>query len=155
MAKASMSVTGMEVLLSRTNPSRIIQKMSEVMRSTVDFAKEVQIDAIETSGTSNSWDDDWGHWPHGHPGRTASDRGRVASGQMRDAVKANVIVGNDFVVGEVGWLEGTPEYARYQELGFRHAIAQKDIPGMESLREAEEQGTDELLSEAERVAREL
>lgn len=147
-----VKIEGMDQLERRLDPKRFMDMVADAMDETVDFAVEVQKDAIEHSGTGRQWQGDWGSMPNGTPGRTTSDPGRVATGEMRDSVSGVVKQFPDRIVGEVGWLDGSPAHARFQELGFRHAITGDAIEGMESLREAEEQGTDELLSQLNKIA---
>ena len=150
-----VKIDGMDQLMKRLDPKRIMDMVADAMDDTVDFAVEVQKDTIETSGTGRQWTGDWGSMPNGTPGRTTSDPGRVATGEMRDSVTGVVKQFKDRVVGEVGWIDGSPAHARFQELGFRHWITGDAIEGMDSLREAEEQGTDELMSQLDRIARQL
>ena len=130
------------------NEKKIADGMRKAMEETVSFTKEVIVDTIETSGTDKQWSRSWG-------GRTGSGAGRVNTGNMRNSVGTDVkVLRNNIVEGRAGWLKGTPEYAKFQELGFRHWITGEFIAGMHSLLEGATQGTEEALRQLEKAAME-
>lgn len=144
-----MQISGFDKFEDRFRESRITQELKFAMEDTVEFTKEVIVDAIENSGTDRQWVRPW-------YGRTHSGKGRVDTGEMRDSVNTEVTVLTDGVVeGKVGWLDGSPAYAEFQELGFRHWITGEFIQGMMSLREGAEQGSEEAIRLLDEAARNI
>lgn len=71
-------------------------------------------------------------------------RGRVDKGTMRDAVTGKVTdKTTDSATAVFGWVEGSPEYAKYQEYGFKHRGG-VDVEGMYALTDAREEVVDDL-----------
>ena len=114
----------------------ITDGVERAVERTADELRDQIKETIENSGTGETWKGDWGSWPHGHPGRTGSSPGRVASGRMRDAVKARTTRTGSSVTGEAGWIDEWEDYFGYQEGGFRHVIAQREIAGMYAITDA-------------------
>lgn len=145
----AMTISGLDRLENKFRENYVTQELKFAMEDTLEFTKEVIIDTIETSGTDRQWSRSWG-------GRTQSGPGRVNTGEMRDSVDTDVIViRNGVVEGRAGWLNGTPTYAKFQELGFRHWITGEFIEGMQSLREGAEQGADEAVRLLDDVAKRM
>lgn len=144
-----MQITGFDKLEDKFRENYITQEMKFAMEDTVEFTKNVIVDTIENTGTDKMWSRPWF-------GRTGTGRARVDTGAMRDSVDTDVnVVRNGIVEGRVGWLEGTPEYAKYQEFGFRHWITGEVIEGMHALREGAEQGTEEAVRLLDNVAKDM
>lgn len=126
----------------------ITKKIVAVMEDAIKVGEEAMVERINTSGTDNDWGGPWPLNPNRFkPGwregsiTTGSGGGRVQSGDMRDSVGSKLVSANQHKVhGSVGWLEGSPEYAQWQEHGFRHAISGQQIEGMQSLAVAREAG---------------
>jgi hypothetical protein len=59
--------------------------------------------------------------------------GRVDSGTMYDSVRARVNVNKDSFSALVGWLDGRPGYAIFQEHGTKNGVK-----GMEAIQQAQE-----------------
>lgn len=109
-------------------PNEILGCVEKAMAGALEFGKNQMVDTIETSGT-------------GFEGR----RGRVVTGEMRDEVRAQQSRGKDSVTGLLGWLEGTPMYAKFQELSFQHYLTGKTVEGMYALANAREEVWDEFI----------
>lgn len=145
----SVRINGLDRFQKKIKESYVTQELRFAMEDTVEYTQEVMREAVETSGTDKEWSRPW-------RGRQYSGRGRVETGKMRDSIDTEVSVErNSDVVGRVGWLTGTPEYAKYQELGFRHWITGEFISGMMATRDGAEQGTEELLSQLNKAARRI
>ena len=156
MAGSNVQITGLTFLKKRLDPKRVTGVMIEVAESVANEGVEAQRDYIRNeSGTGKTWKGDWGSMPNGTPGRTGSHPGRVASGEMLDGVDAQVIVTSGNVIAEVGWLNDSPMWARLQENGYYHVIAQRDVAPMNSLRVARESGDSEMDSAISRAIRRL
>lgn len=72
---------------------------------------------INIAGTQRTWS---GAWPTRVPGgapRTGPGRGRVDTGEMRDAIDFRVTHGSGIGI-EVGWIRNPKEYYAAQEHGF-------------------------------------
>lgn len=123
------------------DPRLLQSEMVTAMEETTEFAKEAIVDVVETSGTDREWSRPW-------YGRTGSGRGRVDTGEMRDAVKAQTSNAGDVIYGNVGWLDGDPEHARFQELGFRHYLTGQMIEGMHALSSVRDEVYQEFASNA-------
>lgn len=113
------------------------------MRLTVETAVETGRGKIETSGIGREWTRPWN-------GRSSSSPGRVESGDMLNEFKGNLDYGNGSIVGTAGWINKQVDYFRYQEGGFFHVLAQRDVEGMYALREAGEEGWEVLRQEAQK-----
>lgn len=135
----SMKITGFDNIEKKINESDVAKELELAMQKTVAFTKEVIVDTIENSGTEKS-----------------GKRGRIKTGEMKSSVDTNVDVINDKrVEGTAGWLDGSPEYAKYQELGFNHWISGEFIVGMNSLLEGAAQGTEEAVKLLDDVAKRI
>jgi hypothetical protein len=115
------------------------------MGDLVKTAAELMQQMIRTRGTGRSWSGDFGSLAHGHPGRTASSPGRVASGHMVDSVAWRAEMEGGKLVGEFGWLTNRDPYFLFQEEGFRHNVTGEKIAGMMALEDAGIQGREEFL----------
>lgn len=77
---------------------------------------------IETRGTAKS-----------------GKKGRIETGAMRDAVSGRVTDKTlTSATAMFGWLEGSPDYARFQEPGFTHLGGGK-VEGMYALADAKDE----------------
>lgn len=134
-----------------------MDKVADLMRDVVTEAAETQKDYITNdAGTGRMWSGDWGSMPNGTPGRTGSIPGRVATGEMRDSVDGRVTEATQTrVAGEAGWIEDSPTWAKFQELGFRHWITGASIEGMLSLDRARDKGEEVLIDGLAKIAREM
>ena len=119
-------------------PDRLLDCIEGKMREALEFGKESMVDTVETSGT-------------GYQGR----RGRVVTGEMRDEIAHQQSRSKDRITGFLGWLEGTPLHARFQELGFTHALSGKDVEGMKALANAREEVWQEFREGCEDCLREV
>lgn len=131
--------------VSIPTPADLGRRVAQAMQETVDFGREVIQDVVETSGT-------------GYEGR----RGRVVTGEMRDTARGEVVEASATrVVGRVGWWGDVPEQVAPQEFGVSQhyywgkLIPGKSIPGMFSLRDAEEDGTEFLVDKLNDIAKDL
>ncbi|QDH92194.1 hypothetical protein SEA_DEJAVU_45 [Microbacterium Phage DejaVu] len=146
MATFGVNISGLDDLLriERINlPDEFEGAMTKAMEQGEDALKE----AINTRGTGNEWTRPWGD-------RSGSYPGRVDSGDMLNAAKGKV-TGKDAhsVDGELGWPEDSPEYISYQDQGFYHVLANRDIEGMMALRDSAELAERVLVEEVENIAR--
>lgn len=121
------------------------QKVNELSRRTrrafrnvIKEGEEEVIDNIETRGTEKS-----------------GKRGRVESGDMRDAVTSQIISeDSEEIVGMFGWVNA-PYYTKFQELGFTHYRSGDAVEGMYALADAETEAIRNLKDEVERIARDV
>lgn len=105
-----------------------------VIKEAAEHGARVMRDTIEIAGTGNEWSGEFGSFPHGHPGRGASDPGRVASGTMLDAVGSRLI---DKATAEFGWTQEQIEYFLYQEYGWtNHNLTGNPVQGMFAMQDA-------------------
>lgn len=148
MATFGVNISGLEDLLriERINlPDEFEGAMTKAMEAGQDALKE----AINTRGTGNTWTRPWGR-----NDRTGSIPGRVDSGEMLAKAKGEVTKKDAHSVdGVLGWPEDSPEYIAYQDQGFHHVIADRDIEGMMALRDSAELAERVLIEEVENVAR--
>lgn len=64
--------------------------------------------------------------------------GRIETGAMLKAVRGKTLTANKTSASSsFGWIEGPPEYTRYQEHGFTH-VNGVDVAGMYALADASE-----------------
>lgn len=120
----------------------LIEQIERAVKESLEEGATAMKGMIETRGTGNTWTKAWDG-----SSRTASIPGRVDSGNMRDSVEGKVTdVSETRVEGVLGWADGSPEYFGYQNSGFRHVLAAKQIPGMMALRDAAEL-TEQVLVE--------
>ena len=135
----AMQIDGLDEFERKLDDRRVMDELESAMQKTVEFTKEVVVDAVENSGTAKS-----------------GKRGRIRTGRMRNSVKTDVeTIGDDRVVGKVGWFNDSPEYAKWQELGFNHWISSEFITGMYSLVEGGAQGSQEASKLVDDVARRI
>lgn len=97
---------------------------------------------ISTRGTGRTWSGDWSRFPNGWPGRTGSTPGRVASGEMLDAVDSWVSSGGSSKDSKTrmafGFTRARQAYFLSQEGGFKHNITGESIEGMHAISDANE-----------------
>lgn len=103
-----------------------LERIAEIIEETAEDAAEkgesITKHHIETRGTAKS-----------------GKRGRIETGRMRDAVKGSVSDKTaTSATARFGWLEGSPEYAKYQEPGFKHRGG-VTVEGMYALTDAGEE----------------
>lgn len=130
-AKWSRNFILVEKRIQQT-PEQLLSCFEKAVKRALDLGKDIMVDRVDTSGT-------------GIDGR----RGRVVTGEMRDEISVQQYSKPNKVGGFVGWIEGTPEYARWQELGFRHYISGEMVEGMRALLSAKEEVWDEFRKECE------
>ena len=123
-------------------PDRLMTCLEGAIRDALEFGKDLMVDTVETSGTEYS--------------HSRGRRGRVVTGTLRDEISFQIEkAGKNRIEGLLGWLEGTPMYARMQELGFRHAISGKTVEGMRAIAEAREEVWIEFRQGCEECMREV
>lgn len=106
---------------------QITDIIHEVAEEAAEKGENITKHHIETRGTEKS-----------------GKRGRVDTGAMRDAVTGKVTEKSpDSATAVFGWVEGSPEYAKYQEYGFKHRGG-VDVEGMYALTDAGEEVMDDL-----------
>lgn len=136
----------------RGKVERIEENSAKALEMAAERGEELVKYNIETRGTEASWSGDWGRMPHGTPGRNESSPGRVASGEMRDAVGSWVSRGVD---GKTrmgfGWTNPATrrKYFIYQEAGFKHALTRGRVEGMYAIVDA----ADDVFSQLKRDIR--
>lgn len=117
--------------------AQFVTCIATAMDNAMNFGVEVGKDTIETSGT-------------GYQGR----RGRVVTGTMRDDFDGKVTEQNTKrVVGQLGWLNSQPFYAKFQEHGF--TVSGTQVEGMMALRNAGEDVWDEFKRDANACVKEI
>lgn len=95
--------------------------VSEVAQKTAEEGAQVVKEYIDSRGTAKS-----------------GKRGRVETGNMRDSVTGrSQKVSKGVHRAEFGWIQETPEYAKFQEQGFNH-IGGGVVGGMYALPDAAE-----------------
>lgn len=148
MATFGVDIRGLDDLL-RIERINLPDEFEEAMTKAMDAGQAGLKDAINTRGTGEKWSRPWGA-----SGREGSYPGRVDQGNMLALAKGEV-TGKDAhsVDGELGWPEDSEEYIAYQDQGFYHVIANKDIEGMMALRDAAELAERVLVDEIESIAR--
>lgn len=106
---------------------------------------------ITTRGTGRQWVGDWSGWPNGIAGRTSSSPGRVADGDMLDAVDSWVSSGGASADAKTrmafGFTRARQDYFLAQEGGFRHNITGETIEGMHAISDTAEQIKQEIEAE--------
>jgi hypothetical protein len=116
--------------------SRIVEGVNDtavtVVRDAVVLGEDLMQQGIEYGGTLEQWTraDRYGRW--------SSDPGRVASGKMLDAVESDMEVDDNHVRGEFGWIDNYEDYFGFQEAGFYHVRAQREVASMHALSDAAE-----------------
>ena len=100
-----------------------MDEIADIIEETADDAavmgESLTKNYIETRGTAKS-----------------GKQGRIETGEMLKKVSGKVSdVTPISATAEFGWLEGSPEYARYQEEGFAHRNG-VDVEGMYALTDA-------------------
>lgn len=140
---------GSEQLEAKLSSSVWSKRVRAVLESNLTEGANTMRQNIETRGTGKTWSRAWGG-----RGRTASTPGRVDSGAMVGDVQGVVTSETPGrVVGELGWPEGSPEYYRHQEHGFRHVLTQEDVTEMRALRDAADETTPAILDGLREIAR--
>ena len=105
-----------------------------VIKDGADRGADNMREMIASRGTGNNWSGDFGSFPNGYPGRTASKPGRVASGTMLDAVGSEMI---DKATSQFGWTKEQIEYFLYQEYGWsNHNLTGNPVEGMFALQDS-------------------
>lgn len=100
----------------------MISGIETVITSAVKEGEEIVKDNIETRGTFKS-----------------GKRGRIDTGEMRDAVDSRVTSqGNRGVTGSFGWIGNFEDYFGYQEDGFIH-LGGVEVQGMYAISDAAEE----------------
>lgn len=135
-----VSERGTDALLSRLDPATLMGKAKQALTESLADGKNAMVHSIETRGTGREWQHPWG-------GRAGSMPGRDDTGEMKGAVEGPETVTDTGtrVTGYLGWAEGTPEYFRHQEYGFRNILTGTYVEEMRALRDATDQTTAELL----------
>lgn len=108
-----------------------MQHLTEIIHETAEEAAEkggnITKHHIETRGTDKS-----------------GKRGRIETGEMRDNVSSKVTDKQpDSATATFGWIDGTPGYEWFQELGFVHRGG-AEVEGMYALTDAREEVVDDL-----------
>lgn len=148
MASFGVNINGLADLL-RIERINLPDEFEDAMKKAMDAGQDALKGAINTRGTGEKWSRPWGR-----SGREGSFPGRVDSGEMLSLAKGEVTgKGAHSVDGELGWPEDSPEYIAYQDQGFYHVIANKDIEGMMALRDSADLAERVLVDEIENIAR--
>lgn len=128
-----------------------VQVLEEMMIEGADLMRDI----IETSGTGSQWTHEYPNppWAHGHNGRTGSIGGRVASGDMVNALDAKVSRSSKGAKGTFGWTDWREDYFVMQDRGFTHKEAHRKIKGMFALQDARSMITKLLSRELQRVVK--
>ena len=141
-----VSTSGQDEFQRKLTEENVAKAMEEAMRATVEVTKDAIVRTVETSGTNKQWS-------RSYRGRDRSGVGRIETGRMRNSVKTEVKRSGNFVTGRAGWLNGTPYYTKFQELGFRHYVTGEFIKGMMSIRAGRQEGTAEALRQLTKAAK--
>lgn len=124
------------------------------VQDTVEFGEDAMKNLIEHSGTGGTWDESWDTLKHATPGRYQSYPGRVASGDMLNAVRSeHGSTGPSSYEGAFGWLGAAEPYWLAQEHGFQHNISREQIEGMNAIAQAADLAGDFLDTELDRRLR--
>lgn len=122
MARSSRNTLGIE---------QITQEIKNAINVEVQQGEQLMKETIETSGLGVEWQ-------RSHNGRTMSSPGRVDTGRMRDSVEHDFQDNGDSAIGRFGWLNKWEEYFGYQEGGFFHNQANRQIRAMHAVSDAED-----------------
>lgn len=148
MATFGVNISGLDDLL-RIQRINIPDEFENAMEVAMEEGEKALKDAINTRGTGETWSRPWGRNE-----RTGSYPGRVDSGEMLSKATGRVTDKDAHSVdGVLGWPEDSEEYIAYQDQGFYHVIADKDIEGMMALRDSAELAERVLVTEIENIAR--
>lgn len=130
--------------------SRLEEANEEAMKEASEVGADVMRDLIRNRGTGRTWTREYGSYPNGQEGRTASTPGRVASGAMVDAVSShhNPLTKGGKMTAQFGWRTGDrKDYFLYQEGGFEHTNG-ISVDGMYALVDAAEYAFKDLQKKA-------
>lgn len=145
MSGSSVTLSGFAELEARLDPQRLMDQIQDIAEESLADGKRDMEASIKSRGTGKTWQKPWG-------GRAGSFPGRVDSGDMLDAVEGRVTRRTTTrVEGILGWPDGSPDYFRFQEAGFRHIMAGADVAGMMALRDASDSMRADLLERLERI----
>lgn len=148
MATFGVNISGLDDLL-RIERVNLPEEFEDAMSKAMEAGEVALKNAINTRGTGETWSRPWGS-----NGRTGSFPGRVDRGEMLSKAKGEVTGRSAHSVdGMLGWPEDSEEYIAYQDQGFYHVIANKDIEGMMALRDSAELAERVLIEEVENIAR--
>lgn len=151
MATFIMKTSGLDHLIERCNPVRVMGEIESAVEDSVKHGADSMRNYIETRGTGKTWAHAWG--PRN---RTASTPGRVDSGEMLEGVKGGVTGRTpESVTAMLGWDKGSPDWASLQEAGFRHVLTGDTVKGMRALADAEIDTRVELHIGLQRVGKGL
>ena len=128
---------------------RVVNEIDDAVADAVDDAVEygasTMKELIGVQGTGNSWDESWDRLENSYPGRYQSAPGRIASGDMVDAVTfESGSTGSHTYEGEFGWVGDAKPYWLSQEHGFTHNFTGGKIEGMYALADAADLAMKEL-----------
>lgn len=142
---SGVQLSGFDELSRRLNPQRLMDQIEKATEESLAEGKSDMRHSIETRGTGKTWQRAWN-------GRTGSYPGRVASGDMLNAVEGKITARRpEMIEGILGWADGSPDYFRYQNIGFRHVMAQTDVAGMRALRDASDLLRADLIERLGRI----
>ena len=133
-------------------------ELKSALQESLEEGRDEFRQRIANSGTGKTWAGNWGRWSHGHPGRTGSSPGRVASGRMLDRVTFEMSSDTKYRIrGRIGWLGrlGDDRYFVAQDQGFVHNITGQKVAGMMILRDINNFVDDRFEEKAERVAKRI
>lgn len=151
----AIKMSGFDAWERKFTEENLMRSVQSALDHAIQYGAQRMADHIETRGTGNVWNGDFGRLENGRPGRTGSIPGRVASGTMRDAVDSKITKRTaTTVAGEMGWLEGSPEYAMFQELGFKNALTGASVDGMFALRDSSEEAWEMFKDELAQIVKE-
>lgn len=132
----------------------IVDFAEVAMQEAIDAGVDAALDAIDTSGNPDkAWVNPFPVFFENSGRKMQPTADRVDTGSMRDDIGGRVYRSKrNTISGEVGWINGSESYYKYQEYGFTHWITGQYITGMGALRSAKE--TTEMVFR-DRIEREV
>lgn len=126
----------------------LTEELTRALTDEVGQGKQIMRDIIDTSGLGVEWKT----W---HNGRNMSSPGRVDTGLMGDSVDASIEREANGATGKFGWINRWEDYFGYQDEGFFHNQAGREIRGMYALQDAADQVMENLERRIDEVLRAL
>ena len=144
------TIDGDRSLLDRLDQGKFNTFAKQALEGELAQGKAQMVNNIETRGTGKTWHHAWKP-----SGRTGSTPGRDDTGLMKRSVDGpeTVTALPNGATGFLGWPEGSPEYFRHQENGFRNVLIQVDVEEMHALRDAADETTTEVIQSVQAYAR--
>lgn len=131
-------------------------EVNGLLHAAAEFGVELVQQHIATRGTHNGeWEPSWDTMANAKPGRYESEPGRVAGGEMINAVSSWVSEGGKDGKSRMafGWTHPSErkEYFLAQEGGFTHKITGEYIEGMHAISDAATEVFDWLEGEVKEI----